>query len=133
MEPPEFGRSVNPISTGEGGGRLHPPHYYWPLWIFSPSYDRVTSKVCLIESLIVKAKFIFYRHVFLREHLLSTATQTKVLNSNQLVSCFIPFYTIDTALKSKLGTLILSRVGTYLFFCLIFYLENSRIKSLSGK
>ena len=58
------------LTLSQPGG-LHPPHYYWPPWIFSPSYDRVTSKVCLIESLIVKAKFIFYRHVFLRGYLLS--------------------------------------------------------------
>ena len=80
------------------------------------------SKACLIESLIVKAKFIFYRDDFSHEQLLSTAKY-----SNQLVSCFIPFYTIDTALKSW-GLLFCE--GRYIsIFCLIFYLENS----LSGK
>ena len=64
------------LSQPGGRGEITPTTLLLAPWIFSPSYDRVTSKVCLIESLIVKAKFIFYRHVFLREHLLSTATQT---------------------------------------------------------
>ena len=33
---PDFGRSVNPISTRRG--RLCPPHYYWQPRIFRPSY-----------------------------------------------------------------------------------------------
>ena len=36
MAPPDFGRSVNPISTRRG--RLCPPHYYWHPRIFIPSY-----------------------------------------------------------------------------------------------
>ena len=34
---PDFGRSVNPISTRETDLRLCPPNYYWHPWIFSPS------------------------------------------------------------------------------------------------
>ena len=36
MAPPDFGRSVNPISTRRG--RLCPLHYYWHPGIFRPSY-----------------------------------------------------------------------------------------------
>ena len=35
MAPPDFGRSVNPISTR--GDRLCPPNYYWHPRIFRPS------------------------------------------------------------------------------------------------
>ena len=35
MAPPDFGRSVNPISTR--GDRLCPSNYYWPSRIFKPS------------------------------------------------------------------------------------------------
>ena len=35
MAPPDFGRSVNPISTRED--RLCPPNYYWHPRIFRPS------------------------------------------------------------------------------------------------
>ena len=35
MAPPDFGRSVNPISTR--GKRLCPPNYYWQPRIFRPS------------------------------------------------------------------------------------------------
>ena len=36
MAHPDFGRSVNPIST-RGGDRLCPPNYYWHTQIFRPS------------------------------------------------------------------------------------------------
>ena len=39
MTPPDFGRSVNPISTR--GDRLCPPNYYWHPRIFRPSYGPV--------------------------------------------------------------------------------------------
>ena len=35
MAHPNFGRSVNPISTR--GDRLCQPNYYWHNWIFRPS------------------------------------------------------------------------------------------------
>ena len=35
MTPPDFGRSVNSISTR--GDSLCPPNYYWNPWIFRPS------------------------------------------------------------------------------------------------
>ena len=35
--PPDFGRSVNPIST-RGGGQIMPTKEYWRPLIFSPSY-----------------------------------------------------------------------------------------------
>ena len=35
MAHPDFGRSVNPISTS--GNRLCPPNYYWHTQIFRPS------------------------------------------------------------------------------------------------
>ena len=35
MAHPEFGKSVNPISTR--GNRLCPPNYYWHTQIFRPS------------------------------------------------------------------------------------------------
>ena len=40
MAPPDFGRSVKPISTRRG--RLCPLHYYWHPWIFKPSYGPAT-------------------------------------------------------------------------------------------
>ena len=47
MASPDFGRSVNPISTS-AGGRLCPPNYYWYPRIFRYSdgpdiYDRVSQ------------------------------------------------------------------------------------------
>ena len=44
MAPPDFGRSVNPISTRED--RLCPPNYYWHPRIFRPS-DGPEPKACL--------------------------------------------------------------------------------------
>ena len=38
---PDFGRSVNHISTR--GDRLCPPNYYWHTWIFRPSDGPVGS------------------------------------------------------------------------------------------
>ena len=35
MAPPDFGRSVNPISIS--GDRLCPPNYYWHPWMYRPS------------------------------------------------------------------------------------------------
>ena len=42
MAPPDFGRSVNPISRRSG---LCPPHYYWLPRIFRPSYGPV-NEIC---------------------------------------------------------------------------------------
>ena len=36
MAPPDFGRSVNPISTEREGGRICPAHYYWPHGFLDP-------------------------------------------------------------------------------------------------
>ena len=44
MAHPDFGRSVNPIST-RGGDRLCPPNYYWHTRIFRPSDDGPVESV----------------------------------------------------------------------------------------
>ena len=41
MAHPDFGRSVNPISTR--GDRLYPPNYYWHIQIVRPSDRPATS------------------------------------------------------------------------------------------
>ena len=38
MTPPDFGRTVKPISTRRGGGQILPNKQYWPPRIFRPSY-----------------------------------------------------------------------------------------------
>ena len=40
--PPDFGRSVNPISRG---GRSYPPYYYSAFWILRPSYGPDTTTI----------------------------------------------------------------------------------------
>ena len=67
MVPPEFGRSVNPISTR--GDRLCPPNYYWHPRIFRPSDGPVhcssavqcrcensNTKICVIILIIIKKR-----------------------------------------------------------------------------
>ena len=46
--PPDFGRSVNPISTRRG--RLCPPHWYWHPRIFRPSYGPAFNMLEFAES-----------------------------------------------------------------------------------
>ena len=49
MAPPDFGRSVNPISTRRG--RLCPPYYYWHPQIFRPSYGPGLEEKTSIKAL----------------------------------------------------------------------------------
>ena len=50
LAPPDYGRSVNPISTSKG--RLCPPHYNWQPWIFRPSYGPGYMSVYCPEMLL---------------------------------------------------------------------------------
>ena len=54
MAHPDFGRSVNPISTG--GDRLCPPNYYWHPRIFRPSDGPV---MYILISICISTMYFF--------------------------------------------------------------------------
>ena len=51
MAYPDFGRSVNPISSR--GDRLCPPNYYWHTQIFKPSDSPERPQVGLQSNLVM--------------------------------------------------------------------------------
>ena len=65
--PPDFGRSVNPISTRRG--RLCPPHYYWHPRIFRPSYGpvyigKIDLLIYFLSSISTQYKYLILQKVY---------------------------------------------------------------------
>ena len=86
MADPDFGRSVNPISTR--GDRLCPPNYYWHTRIFRPSDGPAGAKYALhvqwLKYIIGVHIFIYFRYI--HSHVSSIQIRQNVCGREDWVS-----------------------------------------------